>query len=135
MMDNESQNNVNKYLDLFLNSGQERAFNIFLSSLTYEEAECYFYIDIHRLNTYIREMSLDDNAPVEIPDLKIKSNIHKLSPHVIKSNSALDFIVEYWEAFSGILPPTKEIRQNVIEKHNKLYRKLTDDETDFFLKC
>lgn len=134
-MTKESENKVLNYFNMLKNSVQNPKYLTFLNALTTEEMEAYFYIDAHRMNEFIKGFSLDKNCPVGISDLKKQDNINKIKKSIVKSEFALESLINFWDTFGNLKSPGLAFRQNVINKYNEYFGVLTDEEHDFFLNC
>lgn len=127
--------NVKQALTAYMKTNVDLAFQNFLLSMNDEELETYFYIETHKANQYIQEISTDKDTPVTINDLKDESTKNKLPLGHLRSKRAIKSLIKFWDMFSNIPKPSLEIKQTIIKKHNQYIRELNQNEIDFIINC
>ena len=94
---------------------------------------CLF--DVHRAVQFIAELSFDKENPVTINDLKNDKFTTKLPMNSFNSKQSVQSIIQYWDMFGEIPIPSNELREEVINKHEKHFKKLSSTEKEFFMHC
>jgi hypothetical protein len=133
-MNSERIENLDNALMAYLNNS-DQFMESFLNSLTKVELEAFFYIDIHRADTFIRELSSMGGDSIGIDDLNDPENLKNIPEGHLKFLSSISNLIQLWNTF-GVLPaPDLDVRQSIVNKHNEFIRELSDLEIDFFLNC
>jgi hypothetical protein len=136
-MNENRRNNIQLATNAFLaKEAKDSVFIEFLNALFENEKEVYFYIEAIRAKTFLEELNLLDELKIDSVDQLAEALLSGNLPTGHSRNiDQFAGLIQFYSLFAKIERPSGEIREQVILKHSKYIRDLTELEIEFFMNC